>query len=115
MRSFVAAAVLSLGALAFVGVSSSQAQYPYGPGYGYPGYYNPPVTGYYGNGGHDYVPHWHQTTTPLGTFNWYGNGLHDVLPHQHIQTPYSYQGFSARPFRFTQSFYQPYPYTYSPW
>lgn len=115
MRSFVTATILSLGILVFACVSSSQAHGPYGPAYGYPGYYPPPVTGYYGNGGHDFVPHWHQTATPFGTFTWFGNGPHDYLPHQHVQTPYSYEGYSVRPFRFTRSIYSPYPYTYAPW
>jgi hypothetical protein len=71
---------------------------------------------YYGNGGHDMVPHWHQTTTPFGSFSWFGNGAHDYQPHAHTYTPYGYTGYSASPFGYTQSFYPRYPnYTYAPW
>jgi hypothetical protein len=115
MRSFAVAAVLGLAVLGLAAVAPAHAHGGYGPGYGFGGYYRAPAYGYYGNGGHDFVPHWHRTTTPFGTFMWYGNGPHDYLPHQHLRTPYSYQGFSATPFGTTQSFYPPYPYAYMPW
>jgi hypothetical protein len=115
MRSFVVAAVLGLAALGLAAGAPAHAHGPYGPGYGYSGFSAAPAFGYYGNGGHDFMPHWHQTTTPFGTFSWYGNGPHDYLPHQHIRTPYSYQGFSATPFGYTQSFYPTTPYYYAPW
>ena len=37
--------------------------------------------GYFGNGGHDVTPHWHQTQTPYGPTYWYGMGSHDFRPH----------------------------------
>ncbi len=110
MRSFVTAAVLGLAVLGFAAVAPAQAH-----GWGHPGYYGVPAYGYYGNGGHDYLPHWHMTTTPYGSFSWYGTGPHDYLPHQHVRTPSSYQGYSVTPFGVTRSFYSPYPYTYAPW
>jgi hypothetical protein len=88
----------------------------YGGGYrgfgsGYGGY-----GGYFGNGGHDAVPHWHQTTTPFGSFGWYGLGAHDFQPHVHSISPYSYQGYSVSPWGNTTSYYPRYPgYTYAPW
>jgi hypothetical protein len=119
MRSFVLAAVLGLATLGWIAVAPASAHGPFGPGYGYPGYgvpgYGPPAYGYYGNGGHDFVPHWHRTTTAFGTFMWYGNGPHDYLPHHHVRTPFSYRGYSVTPFGATESFYPPYPYTYTPW
>ena len=81
----------------------------YGSGYG--GY-----GGYFGNGGHDAVPHWHQTTTPFGSYGWFGLGAHDFQPHTHSVSPYSYQGYSASPWGFTTSYYPRYRgYTYAPW
>lgn len=88
----------------------------YGPwGYG-PGVYAPP-TRYYGNGGHDTVPHWHRTTTPFGGPDyWYGNGPHDYLPHEHTNSPYGgYRSYSVSPYGVTESFNQSTPYTYLPW
>jgi hypothetical protein len=105
--------VLAAGLLALGLLAAPASAHP--PAYGPYGYYGAPAYGYYGNGGHDFVPHWHQTTTPFGTFSWYGNGPHDYMPHQHIRTPYSYQGFSATPFSYTQSFYPTTPYYYAPW
>ncbi len=129
MKPFVIAAVLGVAALGFVDVTSAQAQGWGPPAYGWGGYngswggyYGAPAYGYYGNGGHDFAPHWHQSTTPYGTYSWYGNGPHDFQPHSHVQTPYSYQGSSVSPWGYTQSFYpnspyqySPYPYTYAPW
>lgn len=72
--------------------------------------------GYYGNGGHDTVPHWHRTTTPFGSFGWYGQGEHDYQPHWHTYNRRSYRGYSFSPFGITESYYPRYPnYYYSPW
>src|SRR5262249_37012458 len=118
MRSFALAAVLGLATLGLVAVAPASAHGPFGPGYSPPSYGAPgqgvPAYGYYGTGGNDCVPHWPRPTTPFGTFMWSGNGPHDSLPHQHIRTPYSYRGYSATPWGTTESFYQTYPYTYSP-
>jgi hypothetical protein len=71
---------------------------------------------YYGNGGHDYLPHWHITQTPYGPRAWYGNGPHDYVPHQHSYSPRSYQGYSPTWSGPTTSFYPRYPqYYYAPW
>lgn len=82
----------------------------YGPSYGYGGYGS-----YYGNGGHDFVPHWHGSTSPYGTYYWYGNGPHDYVPHEHSYSPYSYRGYHYHPWGSTESIYPRYPYYYSPW
>jgi hypothetical protein len=94
----------------------------YGGGYyvgGYPGvgYYGGGYQQYYGNGGHDFQPHWHRSTTPFGTFMWYGNGAHDLQPHEHVRSPYGgYRGYSPNPFGgVTESIYPSTPYTYMPW
>ena len=83
----------------------------YGGGFGGQGGYS----SYYGNGGHDYQPHWHTTQTPFGNSQWYGNGPHDFRPHQHTRTPYSYQGYSSNPWSSTQSYYPQQPYYFAPW
>ena len=70
---------------------------------------------YYGRGGHDYVPHWHDTYTPFGRSTWYGTGYHDYVPHGHTYTPYSYRGHSYSPWGYTRSYYPRYPYYYAPW
>ena len=84
----------------------------YGPSYGgfWPGYGS-----YYGFGGHDAVPHWHDTYTPFGGYRWYGTGSHDYYPHAHRYTPFSYEGLSVSPWGVTRSYYPRYPYYYSPW
>jgi len=94
----------------------------YGQGYsgysqGYGGGYNAPSTNYYGNGGHDFQPHWHTTQTPGGSFAWYGNGAHDLQPHEHTQSAYGgYRGYSPSPFGgTTTSYYNSTPYIYMPW
>lgn len=96
----------------------------YGPAYGGGGYYGGygqgygvPTRQYYGNGGHDFQPHWHTTQTPVGSFAWYGNGAHDAQPHEHTQSAYGgYRGYSPSPFGgVTTSYYNPTPYTYMPW
>ena len=137
------ACILTTGLLAF-GATSAKAQgyggyhgqgyggdY-YGQGYysqGYRGYYSQgyrghygkgygvPSTRYYGNGGHDFQPHWHTTQTPAGSFAWYGNGAHDLQPHEHTNSPYGgYRGYSPSPFGgVTTSYYPSTPYTYMPW
>lgn len=84
----------------------------HGGGYGRPGGY---YRGYYGNGGHDFQPHWHTTQTPFGTRMWYGNGPHDYVPHQHSRTPWSYQGYSNTGAGPTTSYYPQRPYYYAPW
>ena len=70
---------------------------------------------YFGNGGHDFQPHWHVTQTPFGPSTWYGNGPHDLQPHQHSQTPWSYQGYSNTGAGPTTSFYNPQPNYFAPW
>ncbi len=87
----------------------------YGPGYG--GGYSVPTQQYYGNGGHDFQPHWHTTQTPLGSFAWYGNGAHDLRPHEHTNSPYGgYRSYSPSPFGgVTTSYHNSTPYVYMPW
>jgi hypothetical protein len=99
MRSFLLAAALGIAAVGFGTTSTAQAHEPgrfYGPGY-------------YGNGYHDLVPHWHQTRTPLGSVYWYGNGPHDYVPHRHSYTPWGgLRSYSYTPFGPTKS-YNGYP------
>jgi len=87
----------------------------YGGGYG--GGYTAPSYNYYGNGGHDFQPHWHTTQTPVGSFAWYGNGAHDFMPHEHSHSAYGgYRGYSPSPFGgVTTSYYTSTPYIYMPW
>ncbi|MDB5350105.1 MAG: hypothetical protein JWN86_1352 [Planctomycetota bacterium] len=98
----------------------------YGGGYGSGGYYGGggygqgygvPTQQYYGNGGHDFQPHWHTTQTPVGSFAWYGNGVHDSQPHEHTNSANGgYRGYSPSPFGgVTTSYYNSTPYTYMPW
>jgi hypothetical protein len=71
---------------------------------------------YFGNGGHDYQPHWHVTQTPFGARAWYGNGPHDFVPHQHSYSPWSYRGYSNTGAGPTTSFYPRHrQYYYAPW
>lgn len=120
MKRFIFAAIVGLttlgGFAAWSSPASAQDYNGYG-GYGNRGFgYSGGFGGYYGNGGHDMVPHWHQTTTQFGSFSWYGNGAHDYQPHAHTYSPYSYEGHSVSPFGYTRSFYPRYPnYTYAPW
>jgi len=88
-----------------------------GGGYGGGGYGGGvPTYNYYGNGGHDAVPHMHTTETPIGTFGWYGLGAHDFRPHNHTETPYGIQSHhDDEPFTRTQSYAPPTPYIYRPW
>jgi hypothetical protein len=89
MRAFMLATVLGIAGLGFVGAGTAQAQFYAG----------------YGNGAHDYTPHWHQTITPYGPVNWYGNGLHDYLPHDHGFSPWGgVRSYSNTPFGPTKSY-----------
>jgi hypothetical protein len=91
MRMFLVAAVFGLGALGFAGAGTAQAD----PGHG--GHHRPGY-GYYGNGAHDLVPHWHQARTPFGPTYWYGNGVHDLVPHGHRVSPWG----GVRSYSYTQ-------------
>jgi hypothetical protein len=113
VRLMALASVLTIGGGLGIGTSSAKAQ-----GYGYGGNgggYGVPSSSYYGNGGHDAVPHWHTTQTPIGGFSWYGTGRHDYAPHVHTQTPYGITGYSGGFFNRTQSYAPPTPYIYQPW
>jgi hypothetical protein len=130
MRTMVLAGILAVGTALGLATSPAKAQgfggYPggygggygasYGSGYGggYGGYNNPGFS-YYGNGGHDFQPHWHTTQTPIGSIGWYGNGAHDFQPHVHTQTPFGITGYSGGLFQQTQSYSPPTPYTFMPW
>lgn len=134
LRSTILAGVLAVGGVLGLGTSSANAQGCGYPGGGYGGYSgggyggyggysgggyassNPGIN-YYGNGGHDFQPHWHTTQTPVGSFGWYGNGAHDLQAHEHTQSAYGgYQGYSPSPFGgVTTSYYNSTPYTYMPW
>lgn len=134
MRTIALAGVLATGLLAF-GAAPARAQGfggscggryygrgiapgGYGPAYGmgYRGSLNG-YQQYYGNGGHDTQPHWHNESTPSGSFSWYGNGPHDLQPHEHVRSPYGgYRGYTPNPFGgVTESVYPSTPYTYMPW
>lgn len=104
------------------GLSINSGGYGYGGYRQYSGYGgSPPNVGYgrfgsyYGNGGHDYQPHWHTTQTPYGPNAWYGNGPHDFVPHAHTRTPWSYQGYSNTGAGPTVSHYNPQPPYFAPW
>jgi len=137
LRSMALAGVLATGLLA-LGTTTAKAQGyggyyggggyghgyvggGYGQGYGggghYRGGYGVPSQQYYGNGGHDFQPHWHTTQTPVGSFAWYGNGAHDLQAHEHTNSPYGgYRGYSPSPFGgVTTSHYNSTPYIYMPW
>jgi len=114
------ASVLTIGSGLAPGTSEAKAQ-----GYGYGGHpgghhdgghhgggYVAPGYGYYGQGGHDFAPHWHTKRTPFGTFEWYGNGRHDFRPHGHSVTPYGIESYNS--WR-TRSYSPPTPYVYRPW
>jgi len=114
----IAMTLVTLCALAGFGTQAmAQCNHGYGGGYG--GYGQSGGSGsfgsYFGNGGHDFQPHWHVTQTPYGPSTWYGNGPHDLVPHQHSQTPWSYQGYSNTAAGPTTSFYNPQPYYFAPW
>ena len=98
MRAFLLAAILGVTVLGFAGAGAAQA---HGPGGVYAGY---------GNGPHDYLPHWHRTYTPFGPVYWYGNGPHDYLPHHHRVSPWGgTRSYSLTPFGPTKS-YNGFPY-----
>jgi hypothetical protein len=66
------------------------------PPYGYYGY---------GNGMHDFAPHWHQTNTLFGSVYWYGNGPHDFRPHDHGYSPWGgVRSYSYTPYGATKSY-----------
>lgn len=69
---------LVAGVLAFGAFAPSASAHP------------PRGYGYYGLGLHDFVPHWHQYSTPYGSSWYYGRGWHDYVPHRHYHshTPY---------------------------
>lgn len=129
LRLMALASVVTIGSGLAIGTSSAKAQGHdhgghhqqggyngggYGGGY-YGGGYGVPSYGYYGNGGHDAAPHWHNTQTPFGSFSYYGTGRHDYRPHPHTVTPYGITSYSGGRFRSTQSYSPPTPYYYSPW
>jgi len=127
MRRILLVSVLGLAAVCGLGPSPAQAQmgggyfggsrfgiYVSNGGFGYGGYRGQYGT-YFGNGGHDYQPHWHTTQTPYGPNAWYGNGPHDFVPHEHSRTPWSYQGYSNTGAGPTTSYYSPQPYYFAPW
>jgi hypothetical protein len=98
MRGFILTALLGAAVLGFAGAGTAAA---HPPGGSYAGY---------GNGPHDYVPHWHRTITPYGPVYWYGNGPHDYLPHNHSISPRGgVRSYSATPFGPTKS-YNGFPY-----
>jgi len=93
MRTFKLAAVLGVALLGFAAAGKAEA---HPPGKVYAGY---------GNGQHDYAPHWHKTRTPFGSVYWYGNGPHDYLPHHHSISPWGgVRSYSATPFGPTKSY-----------
>lgn len=108
MRSkLILAAVLTAGVLAFGVLTPTASAHPPG-GYDY----------YYGNGGHDFAPHYHQYDTPYGSYSYYGNGLHDLVPHDHVYVnPGYYGGYSgySTPYDgYSSGYYSPYGSSYSP-
>lgn len=99
MRTFMLAGILTVAGFGFTVAGTAAA---HEPGRAYAGY---------GNGAHDYVPHWHQTNTPFGSAYWYGNGPHDYLPHHHSVSPWGgVRSYSTTPFGPTRS-YNGYPYS----
>ena len=93
MRAFIRAAILGVAVLGF-GTAGKVEAHP--PGGFYAGY---------GNGLHDYAPHWHRTYTPFGPTYSYGNGLHDSLPHNHSISPWGgVRSYGVTPFGPTKSY-----------
>jgi hypothetical protein len=112
------AGIVAAGVALGFGTSPAKAhdEGPAGGGsYGGGGYGGAPGFNYYGNGGHDFRPHWHTTQTPFGSFSLYGTGRHDFRPHVHTQTPYGITGYSGGRYHQTQSYSPPTPYIYRPW
>jgi hypothetical protein len=94
MRAFLLATVLGVAVLAFAAAGKAEAHGPRGG-----------IYAGYGNGAHDFAPHWHQTYTPFGSVYWYGNGPHDYLPHNHTISPFSgVRSYSYTPFGPTTSY-----------
>src|SRR4051812_37945272 len=97
------AAALVAGLFAFGAFAPTASAHPPGS-YGY----------YYGNGAHDFVPHWHVYNTPFGAQGYYGLGAHDFMPHGHVYDYQpSYGGYSpgyAEPYGYGAS----YSYGYRP-
>lgn len=92
MRILVLTTAVAIAVLAAWPAGRAEA---HGPGPAYAGY---------GNGAHDYLPHWHQANTPFGPVYWYGNGLHDYLPHHHSASPWGgVQSYGVTPFGPTRS------------
>jgi hypothetical protein len=98
MRRHTLTAVFGAAVLALAGAATAEA---HEPGHGYAGF---------GNGMHDYQPHWHRTDTAYGSVYWYGNGPHDFVPHQHSVSPWGgVRSYSYTPFGPTRS-YNGFPY-----
>jgi hypothetical protein len=112
IRILTLAGVLSLGVLVLGSSEARADEYGHGGHHHDGGYGGVPAYGYYGNGGHDFQPHWHTKRTPFGTFQWYGNGRHDLRPHGHTVTPYGIESYNGRR---TRSYSPPTPYIYQPW
>ncbi len=121
LRMMALAGVLSVGGLVLGGSEVKADEYGHGDhhqggghqGGGYQGGgYGVPSYNYYGNGGHDFQPHWHTKRTPFGSFQYYGNGRHDLRPHGHTVTPYGIESYNSRR---TRSYSPPTPYGFQPW
>ncbi len=101
----ILAAGLLGGVLALGILPSSASAHP-------PGVYD---SYYYGNGPHDFVPHWHFYDTPFGTYGYYGLGAHDFVPHSHFSRSYvpphtDYYFGSPYPYRYPSYYGTPYGY-----
>ena len=93
MKAFLLPTILGVAVLGFAGAGKAEA---HPPGRAYAGY---------GNGPHDFQPHWHQTITPYGPVYWYGNGPHDYLPHDHSVSPWGgVRSYSLSPYGPTKSY-----------
>lgn len=113
MRALLLSLIVGVATLGFAATPQVHAQY-----LGYQPYYNPAFSayygGYYGTGFADTIPHWHQTVTPYGAYNWYGLAPHDYTPHLHTYGLYgNQQSYSFTPYGYTRSFnINPYSYYY---
>ncbi len=124
LKTMALAGLLSVGGVLGLGASPAKAHdfgyggggyYGGGGGYYGGGGYGVPSYSYYGNGGHDFQPHWHTRQTPFGSYSYYGLGAHDFRPHAHVQTPYGITSYSNGLFGSTQSYAPPAAYIYRPW
>lgn len=108
---------VALAASLLTGRAAMAQGYGYGgyPGVPYGGGYSVPGQVYYGNGGHDFQPHWHTRQTPFGGYSYFGLGRHDFRPHAHVETPQGITSYSNGRFSSTQSYAPPAPYVYRPW